>query len=135
MNKNIVTVVLLLSVMQIYAMEDGAVEVVESVIKSPSLTIEVLKTNTPTEVVLEAVKPSQQNLVHKIISLCKSHPFSVTVCIALVTAVVVYNMVPGVKEKISSLFGNSSYQAEDIEFENHVLPLEKIEIPNGGTTN
>jgi hypothetical protein len=132
MNKNIVTLALavLLNVLQSFAMENGALEVVETVVKNPALTIEILKSNTPTEIFLETVNPSQHyvptNLAQKIMYVCKKHPFSIATCIAVVAAVVIYNTVPGVREKISSLFGISSYKPEDIEFEEHVLPLEKL---------
>lgn len=131
MNKNIVTLTLtvLLSFLQSYAVENGALEVVETVVKNPALTIEILKSNTPTEVFLGTVNPSQRyvpNLAQKIIYVCKKHPFSIATCMFVVTAVIIYNVVPGVREKISSLLGISSYQPEDIEFETHVLPLEKL---------
>jgi hypothetical protein len=105
----------------------------EVVVNDPSFTIEIVKSSIPTEVVIQEAAESPcrlctvKNVCQDIVSLCRKHPIAVAACIAVVAAVVAYNIVPGAKEKINALFEDPSYQQEDMEFDTHILPQEKID--------
>lgn len=145
MNKTVYSLVsgLLVVGLNTYAMEEGAVEVAKQIVAEQTEIIkegtsEVVKqivTEQPAIIghVGEAVKTNchicfAKNLCCKFVTLCKRHPVLLATGVVVSAAVIVYNVVPAVREKIHALFGmDSSKQVDNIEFEAHVLPQEKVE--------
>lgn len=105
------------------AMQSG--DIVQDIVKSPSFSLQVIQsTQAPLEVVMTTpvAAPSKLCMIkdfgHKLILLCKKHTVAVAACIVVVAAVLVYTMVPVVKDDKLDTYGFD---------DSSLFPQEKID--------
>jgi len=105
MHKNIMLLQIgfLLVCLKSAAMQPG--DIVQDIVKSPSFSLQIIKcAQAPLEVVMTTpvVVPSRfctiKDFGRKLILLCKRHPVAITAGIAIVAAIIIYCMVPVVKD-------------------------------------
>lgn len=133
MNKTVYPLVvgLLVVGMNACAMDNGGTVAIANATDAKEIVIQEARLND------EPASSTVQGVCHtypvkkayqKAMAFCKRHPICVALGVAVATAVIVYNVVPVVKQKVNALFGiGSTKQAEDPEIEAHTFPQEKIE--------
>lgn len=127
MNKTVYPLVvgLLVVGLNAYAMQDGAAGAVKQVAAETPALVAPVAPAVSTVCHLCPVKIACQ----KAMTFCKRHPLCIAAGVAVATAVIIYNVVPVVNEKVHALLGiDSTKQAGSVEVETHAFPQEKIEV-------
>ena len=133
MNKTVYSLVVGLLVVSLSAraMEQTAEGVVHEVTSEVAQVVQTAEKQVPAACRLCSVKQTCQ----KTLALCKRHPLLLAAGIALVAAVIVYNVVPVVQQNVDAFFGVDSIKPIEIEsgeITTHFLPQEKIDVSAPG---